>query len=306
MEVCFDRGRWAKNTRTAYSIAWNDFTTWCAARDAETLPTLAQTLADYLIYRAKDHKTAGVSMHLAAIRAAHKMMKAQFPPDSDDAKRFTIDMEHPVLADTWATIRRDNGTRQQPKAALTWDKLERIVPLMPDTFYGLRNKTMLLTAFGAALRRSELAALNRDDLTISPAGVIIMIRRSKTDQSGQGHTLRIPRNPKGVCVVDHLEWWIARAEITDGALFITANRKRVDPAYYGVIVKQAVELIGENKAIYSGHSTRRGFVTTAFENGAPPESIRDKSRHASMDMLLKYRDAAQVFDSPADRAVFGL
>lgn len=308
MTVDFNRGKFAPNTTRIYTLLWADFEKWCAAEVQPALPTTPAALGAYLMARAGTRKTATLELTISAVRAAHKIMKASFPKDSAESKEYMLDLERPEFEDPWASIKRAYGTRNEPKKPLLMEDLEEIVKASPTTFYGRRACAMLLTCYGAALRRSELVALDVEDLTFSPEGVSILIRRSKTDQGGQGKVLRIPRNPNGLCAVAHLEAWLAMNHLTSGPVFITdpKNQRRMDGKSYALVVKAAMKRIGRDCTDYSGHSTRRGYVTDAFEKGAPPESIKDTTRHVGLDMLLKYREAAQVFDSAANRAVWGL
>lgn len=305
-DIDFRKGRWALATQTLYTQAWRTFCDWCDEHGRVALPALPSTVAEFATDRARTCKVTGVQTYLNAIRAAHKLKRAEYPVDSEDGRRYIFDAESPVFVDTMAELKRAKGTRSEPKQALTWKDLQKVVAKMPEDGFGLRDRAMILTGFGAALRRSEVVALNRNDLKFSDEGVAILIRRSKTDQAGRGVTLRIPRNKRGLCAVGALEKWIEHDDTPEGApVFTTRTGARCTGWDYALIVKRAIRRAGVDPTRFSGHSLRRGFVTSAFERGAPIDSIKERTRHASIDMLLHYKEAAATFDSPVDKAIYG-
>jgi site-specific recombinase XerD len=116
----------------------------------------------------------------------------------------------------------------------------------------------------------------------------------------------MPRTKTALCPVEALEAHLKNSSISEGAIFLSHSKRRLGGEMVALIVKKAVKLIGKDPKTYAGHSTRRGFVTTAFENGAPIESVKEISRHVGVEMLLRYKEASMLFDNPAQRAVWGM
>lgn len=289
--IDFARGRWSESTRHNYKMWWDAFVAWGKAENKVlSLPTSAADLTAYVQFRSGDLTVSSLSQLKSAIIGVNDLL-------GHDVK-----LKGTEWPDAWAQIRRDKGTRQTPKAPLMGDELLKIIPQMES----LRDRAVLLVGFALASRRSELVALDVDDLEFSKDGLRVVIRKSKTDQEGKGTVKRIPRTHGDVCPVAALEAYMSAKKIAEGPVFRSEYGLRLGADVVAKIVKKAAKLAGKDPRVHSGHSLRRGFVTTAFERGAPAESIRDRTGHASMDMLLKYREAAAIFNSPADVAVWGM
>jgi integrase len=198
----FARRSPAPATESAYASDWADFSAWCNSAERLALPADPTTIGAYLSDRSGILKVSTLNRRLAAITAMHRL------------GGHGLDGKHPAIALVLAGIRRTYGTRQVAKRALLTEDLRRIVRrLRIDTPGGCRDRALLLVCFGAAMRRSELIALDVDDITITQAGLTLLVRRSKTDQEGQGREIGIPRSRKSAtCPVAALEAWLALAK----------------------------------------------------------------------------------------------
>jgi integrase len=141
----------------------------------------------------KGRKVSTISRRVVAIAQAHRVAGAQ------------MDLKHPAIREVLAGIRRSLGTRKEAKAALLTPDIRRCVATIPDTLIGVRDRAVLLMLFAAALRRSELAALELADVLFSSRRATITIRRAKADQEGHGATIGIPRGRRETCPVRALE-----------------------------------------------------------------------------------------------------
>jgi integrase len=282
--VGFDRGRWADKTKSAYSLSWKHFKAHCA----KPMPASAADIAAFLRDYSADHSTSTVSMALAAIKAAHEMHGHE------------IKVKGTAIADAWADIRRTKGTRKHPKKALTLAQVKAIAAKMPDTIRGQRDKTIFLFAVMSAMRRSEIASLNVEDLTFSEKGVLVMLRHSKTDKASKGQQIDVPCTGTALCPVTALRAW---TKDKSGAVFRTERDTRIDGRAVADIVKAGVASIGLDPRLYAGHSTRRTYITLAFQGGARLEDIMKRSRHSTYDIARGYIEELDVFQNPADRAV---
>jgi integrase len=174
----------------------------------------------------------------------------------------------------------------------------------------LRDRAILLLGFAGAFRRSELVALDVADLEWTPEGVLITIRRSKTDQDGLGRKVAIPRG-EVACPVAALRAWLDAAGVADGAVFVRIWNKRsqrvtsqrLAPRNVAAIVKAGVARLGLDPSTFGGHSLRSGLVTTAVKRGVNLVKICDQTGHRSLEMLRVYSRDAELF---AGNAAAGL
>jgi len=290
------------NTQLAYRKSWADFAEFCYAYDHRPLPATVPTIEAYIAWCADHNKPGTIDAKLAAISFAHRA--ARQPDPTSDIRIKTL-MEG---------VRRRLGNRPAGKAALTNDLLARAIKALPsDTLRGKRDRAILLLAFTGAFRRSELVALTMQDVTQETTGLVILVRRSKTDQSGAGMTKHIPARKDALCPVAALRTWIKTAEITSGPLFRRVDRwgkvgkKALDAKEIARIVKRAAQAAGLDASKFAGHSLRAGFVTSAAMAGVDEWKIQEQTGHKSLSVMRGYiratgrgaRQAAlRAFDKP--------
>lgn len=291
----------APNTKRAYQNDWRDFTSWCEEQGLQPLPATPQTIALYLTARAETHRVSTLQRRLSAISQAHKA--AGYPPVST--------REEP-LHSVWMGIKREKGTAQQGKAPVVTEELRAMVTTLPDTLLGIRDRALLLLGFAGAFRRSELVSLDVDDLNMTRDGLIVTLRRSKTDQEGQGQKIGIPygSNPT-TCPVRALQAWLEASGITEGPLFRSIDRHgnlqpgRLSDKAVALVVKRRAEAVGLDPSKYSGHSLRAGLATSAAAAGASERAIMNQTRHRSVMMVRRYiRDGSLFRENAA--AMVGL
>jgi len=294
----YARANRAPNTYRAYRAAWRAFAAWCAEHNFPALPAGPLTVADYLAHAAQHHKASTLGVHVAAIRAAHK---AAGQPDPTADER---------VAATMRGIRRVHGQPPAQREPLTLDDLRALVRACGDDLPGLRDKALLLVGFAAALRRSEIVALDVEHVRIN--GVLrITIARSKTDQEGQGITKTIPRlADQELCPVRALRAWLDAAGIASGPVFRSVNRwgklgARLSAYDVARIVKRRAEAAGLDARMLAGHSLRAGFATTAALAGLDPIAIAEVTGHRNLDTLRKYIRAAGRVQADAISRVMG-
>ena len=147
-----------------------------------------------------------------------------------------------------------------------------------------------------------------EDIETTADGSKVLIRRSKTDQEGQGQTVGIARGQK-LCPVAALEAWLASAGITSGPIFRRVNRHgqvlpgRLEPRAVAIVVQRYADAAGLNAAKYGGHSLRAGLATQAALNDVPERIIQKQTRHKSADMLRRYIRDASLFRENASARV---
>jgi len=283
-------------TREAYASDWRDFAAWCASRGATALPAHVGIIAAYLSWLADGGRKASTIGRRAAAVGYHHKIAGHEPPTSAEGVKAVL-----------RGIRRTIGTGRAGKAPATADVLMQMVALCPDNTIGRRDRALLALGFAGAFRRSELCALQVDDLTEVPDGLRILIRRSKTDQEGQGAEIAIPRGYR-LRPVEAVQTWLAAAEISAGPVFravalggkVSDQRLADDSA--SRVVKRYAARVGLDASCFAGHSLRSGFLTSAAESGASVFKMTEVSRHRSLDTLRGYVRRVDLFKEHAGAA----
>ena len=292
----YARASRSENTVRGYKSDWADFAEWCDASGLNALPALAETVASYLVCRADEGLKAGtIQRRVSAIAANHTAAGFENPA-LKAAVRLTL-----------AGIRRTIGTHQQGKTPILTADIAAMLSYIPGTLLGKRNRALILLGFAGALRRSELVGIDVDDVTFTEEGARLMIRKSKTDQEGNGQTIGIAFG-NALCPVRALRDWLTAAAITSGPVFRSVNRHggvqdgRLTDQVVASVVKAAAKTAGLDPANFAGHSLRAGLVTQAAINGVQERAIMKQTRHKSSDMLRRYiRDASLFRDNASAR-----
>ena len=214
-----------------------------------------------------------------------------------------------AVGETLKGIRRTLGTAQKGKTPLLTADLLQVLAHLPPDLAGTRDRALLLVGYAGALRRSELAVLEVEDIALVEEGAVLTLRRSKTDQGGQGRSVAIPRGAhRGSCPVRALRGWIEVAALDNGALFRPVDRHgklrsgRLHGDAVGEIVKRALGRAGFEVERFGGHSLRAGFATQAAKNGATAFDIMRQTGHRSVQTVSRYVREAQIFrDAPAGK-----
>lgn len=286
----------SSNTRRAYATDWADFQAWGDRVEVAVLPALPATVARYLAQLAdRKLKVSTIRRRVAAIRYAHKAAGHEPPTNSEGVKAVM------------RGIRRTLGTRPVRKAPATAAAIAAMLEQLPKTRMGLRDQAILLLGFAAALRRSELAALTVEDVERRPRGVLIHIRQSKTDQEAAGQVVVVPAGVK-LKPIAALDAWLTAAGISSGPLFREVDRHgnvgaaALSDHSIARIVKKRAAAAGFDAALFSGHSLRAGFVTTALDENVDPFKIMKITRHTDVDTLAGYDRRETDFENNAGKS----
>jgi site-specific recombinase XerD len=279
----------SEGTRRAYRSDFRIFAAWCVERGLEQMPASPETVARFLSHQATSaKKSSTIGRRAAAIAYAHKLAGFE-PPTGAETVRAVV-----------RGIRRSIGTAPVRKAPATADVVSQMLALCPATLRGRRDAALLALGFAGAFRRSELVALTVADLVDAPDGLRVMIRRSKTDQEGEGQEIAIPRGCR-IEPVKLVQAWLQAAEITEGPVFrpvLKGSRVLPEPLSghsAAAIVKRYALATGLDPSAFAGHSLRSGFLTSAAESGASVLKMVEVSRHKSVDMLTTYVRRSNLF-----------
>jgi site-specific recombinase XerD len=279
----------APSTRKAYGTDFRLFQAYCDGKGVSALPASPETVAAYLAIEAQTAKPSTIGRRVAAIRYAHKVAGiAPLPTDAEGVKA------------TVRGIRRTLGTAKNKKAPALAAKVKSMVATAPDSLTGLRDRVVLLLGFSGAFRRSELVALDVADISENEEGLMVVIRRGKTDQEAAGRTIGIPRGELA-CPVKALRAWLEAAEIDAGPVFRPIDKggnvrqSRLTCRSVANIVKAYAGRAGFDAKAFSGHSLRSGFLTSAAAKGASIFKMMDQSGQKSVDTLRGYIRDAELF-----------
>ncbi len=284
-------------TKKMYEHFWKAFVSWCDNNGAKPLPARPKIVALYFTQLAQEEKAvATIDFAAVAISRAHKLAGHASPT------------QYPLVSETRKGIRRKLGTAQDKKKPVMVEDLKKMLEALPTGLRGTRDKALLLVGFMGAFRRSELASLQLDDLEIVNDGIIINIRRSKTDQAGSGQVLGIPRGKsKETCATVALEAWLQAARIGDGPIFRGIDKHgnvsadAMNGRTVARIIKTACERIELDPKVFGGHSLRAGFITSAIAEGAGEHETMNQSRHKSRQVFDGYVRMGRLFKHNAGK-----
>jgi len=284
----------ADATRRAYASDLRDFVAFCSRQGVAAFPAEPQTVALYVAELSKRVKVATIRRRLSAIAVQHRRAGLDSPAS------------HRIVRDVVRGVSREFGVAPVRKSAITIDALRALLlTVRGDDVAARRDRAVLLLGFAAALRRSEIVALRVEDLRFSKRGLVVHIRRSKTDQLGEGVELAIPLvETEALCAVRAVRRYLEASEITSGVAFrsLTSTRKLNERPMRGRDVASLVKRLARRAKLegdWSGHSLRAGFATSAAAAKVSLDAIARTTRHRSLSVLLTYVRPAQAFDDVA-------
>ena len=289
----------ANNTIRAYKSDFNDFSLFCTHNGFNPLPTNPKIVSLYLTNLSKnDVKMSTLKRRLVSIGVIHKL------------KGHYLDTKHPTIIENIMGIKRRKGSIQRGKKPLLINNLKHIINVIDELnieeIKKLRDRSIILVGFSGGFRRNEIVSLDYEDLDFVQEGLKINLRRSKTDQFGEGSIKGLPyfENSK-YCPVVSISNWIKISKINSGALFrrfikgSKLSENRLTDQTVALLIKEYLKLAGIENTNYSGHSLRSGFATSAAESGVEERSIMAMTGHKSTEMVRRYIKEANLFKNNA-------
>ncbi len=276
----------AANTLRAYKADFKDFSSFCIKNGFNPIPTEPKILSLYLTHLSSRSKYSTLKRRIASISVVHKM------------KGHYLDIKHPIIMENLHGIKRVKGSNQKAKKPILINDLKLIINAIDQNIKSERRKTrdkaIILIGFSGGFRRSELVSINYEDLDFVNEGVKIFIKRSKTDQSGEGMVKAIPYfDNKIFCPVLNLKNWLELSGIKIGKIFNISDKN------VSLIIKKYISLCGLDESKYGGHSLRSGFATSAAESGAEERNIMAMTGHKTAQMVRRYIQEANLFKNNA-------
>ena len=288
----------ATNTLRAYKSDFKDFELFCSKHSFNSLPTEPKVVSLYLTQLSTSCKMSTLRRRLVSIGVVHRL------------KGHYLDTKHPVIIENLLGIKRKKGSIQIGKKPILINHLKQIINVIDEQkiekIKKLRNRTLILVGFGGGFRRTELVSINHEDLDFVEEGVKITLRRSKTDQFGEGVIKGLPyfANEK-YCPVLSLKNWLTLSKIKSGPIFkrfakgSIITRHRLTDQSVVLLIKECLKIAGIDNQNFSGHSLRSGFATVAAESGADERSIMAMTGHKTTQMVRRYIREANIFKNNA-------
>ena len=289
----------ANNTVRAYKSDFKDFGIFCAQNGFKSLPSEPKTVSLYLTHLStKDAKMSTLKRRLVSIAVIHKL------------KGHYLDTKHPAIIENIMGIKRRKGSIQKSKKPILINYLKIIIDVIDKEvkkeIKKFRDRSIILIGFSGGFRRNEIVSLDHDDLDFVPEGLKINIKRSKTDQFGEGFIKALPYfDNSQYCPVVSLKNWIEISRISSGPVFrrfikgSKLSENRLTDQTVALLIKEYLNLAGIDSKEYSGHSLRSGFATSAAESGVEERSIMAMTGHKSTEMVRRYIKDANLFKNNA-------
>ena len=289
----------AYNTIRAYRSDFQDFSLFCVQNGFKSLPSEPKIVSLYLTQlSSKDIKISTIKRRLVSIGVIHKI------------KGHYLDTKHPLIIENLMGIKRRKGINQKGKKPLLINNLKKIINVIDnqdrDNIKIFRDRTIILIGFAGGFRRNEIVSLDYEDLDFVKEGLKIIIKRSKTDQFGEGLVKGLPYfDNSEYCPVVSTKNWIEISKIKSGPLFrrfrkgSNLSEYRLTDQTVALLVKKYLNLAGIESKNYSGHSLRSGFATSAAEAGAEERTIMAMTGHKSTEMVRRYIKEANLFKNNA-------
>ena len=289
----------AINTVRAYKSDFKDFDLFCVQNGFNSLPTDSKIVSLYLTFLStREVKISTIKRRLVSIGVIHKL------------KGHYLDTKHPIIIENFMGIKRRKGIIQRGKKPILINNLKKLVDIINQQkikdIRKLRDKSIILIGFSGGFRRNEIVSLDIEDLEFVFEGLKITVRKSKTDQFGEGFIKGIPKFENDLyCPVTNVRRWLNISKIKQGPLFRRVSKSskisnnRLTDQTVALIIKKYLTLAGINSSNYSGHSLRSGFATSAAEAGAEERSIMAMTGHKSPEMVRRYIKEANLFKNNA-------
>ena len=289
----------ASNTVRAYKSDFSDFGLFCVQNGFKSLPSEPKVVSLYLTHLStKDAKMSTLKRRLVSIGVIHKL------------KGHYLDTKHPAIIENIMGIKRRKGSFQKAKKPILINSLKKIINAIDkqkkEEIKKLRDRSIILIGFSGGFRRNEIVSLDYDDLDFVPEGLKLSIRRSKTDQFGEGFTKALPYfDSSQYCPVVSLKKLLDLSKIRSGPVFRRFSKgsklseNRLTDQTVALLIKEYLNLAGIDSKNFSGHSLRSGFATSAAESGVEERNIMAMTGHKSTEMVRRYIKEANLFKNNA-------
>ena len=278
-------GAYANSTIRAYKADFGKFIEFCEARNEDSLPALPSSIANFIIELSSDKRSsAGIRRALCGISTIHKLNRFADPTKDPDV---TIEMRR---------MHRKLGRSSSQAGSINADTLDKLLLATDESIRGIRDRALLLVAYDALCRRSELVSLLVKDVKINIKNGIetssILLRKSKIDQDSTGKWLHLSQRAHLALV----EWM---KELPEGQEYLMVGidrRGKISLSNMGSgqvnrIYKRIARNAGLDELVIegiSGHSMRVGAAQDLLNSGASMPIIMQRGRWSKTDTVMRY------------------
>ncbi|SFE53469.1 site-specific integrase [Spirosoma endophyticum] len=270
----------ALNSQKAYLSDLGHYLDWYGQKEYQALPSTPQTLAEYVTDLAESKAFFTIQRRLASIAKYHRINQHLSPTTQEPFKVFM------------KGVKKKMSVRQKEAPDFTLEEFRQALTILPATPTGIRDRLLLVLGFTGAFRRSELVALNLEDLTVKPSGLLIQISRSKTNQAGEREEKYVAKAKNAAyCPLTIYQEWLSFINRSEGPLFVRIRKgerptlERLSDDYVNLLTKRMFQQAGKN---YTAHSLRASFVTIAKDSGVDNRKIQNQTKHKTTSMLDRY------------------
>ncbi len=280
------------STRRAYLSDITQFSGW-----GGSIPATPEMVATYVAAHADTLTVATLVRRVATLSKVHEARGLPNPCRTE------------IVRATLRGLKRTKGTAHQQAKPLLREDLMLIMDKLSSTTKDQRDRALLLLGFAGGFRRSELVGLDCTDIERVRQGLVVTLKRCKTDQEGAGRKIGIPLGRTRYCPVAALDKWLLVCGIDSGPVFRPLDRTgrvsihRLSGDAVSIVIRERAAAAGIDPSNYSGHSLRAGFCTSAAQAGVSALKIRAQTGHASDAMLARYIRDAELFIGNASGAL---
>lgn len=286
------------NTQRAYKSDYNHYINFCEKNSLEYLKPNTKTISMYLTELSNNnYKFSTIRRKLVSISLAYKL------------NGNYLNIKNPIIDENLKSIKRKLGNLQRGKKPILLNELNKIINSIDknkSNIRKIRDKSIILLGFSGGFRRSEIVTLDIEDIEFLNEGIKIFLKKSKTDQYGDGFFKGIPYlENKTMCPVINLSEWIKVSNIKKGPIFRKISKSdkildnRLSDQTVALIIKKYTKIAGIENTNFSGHSLRSGFATVAASLGVDERSIMNMTGHKSSAMVRRYIRESNLFKNNA-------
>ncbi len=275
------KGAFAANTVRAWKADWEIFSEFCDAYRVGPLPSLPQTVRDFVFECvAKEKKAATIRRYVSSIGRAHRAANLPDPTATDAVKLALKEMGRSVPA------------RQRQARGLVWEEIAQFLEFEPRGLRDIRDRALVAVAYDTMCRRDELVNLRIEDIGDSGDGSgSVLIRRSKTDTAGEGATAYL--SPLTMRLVAA---WRQASQLKSGPLFARViGRNGIGDTVTAQIVTAVLRKVGQWVGLpaeewrrISGHSCRVGAAQDLLALNIDMASVMQAGRWRDTRMPMRY------------------
>ena len=290
-----------EGTLRAYRSAWGQYSAWCKNRSFDPLNSDASVVSLYISSASGRLAPSTLRAHLSAIAAAYRIVGRP------------IDVRHPQIRAAASACAESTAHSPSRRAKeILPETLQQMLNSQPNGVLGIRNRAMLLICYGAALRRSELVALNIGDVQEVPKRGLLVRVRSNADRHSYGDVAILSAGEPHFCPIHAWRAWIEKRNagsdhqplfcglLKNGRL---TERRLSGKALERLVHDAAIAISPSEVHRYTPHSLRAGLTLTAINQQEHLDDIARQTRHRYLD-LHRHPNPRDLWENNVTKQIF--